>query len=212
MMNEHVPAERPFSERRQQVEASLAPESTAVIVVDMINEFLEDGGLMVLASGRALYQPIQQLVDAAHAAGAKVVWLRDEHDDLSDPEFRKRIVHCLKGTWGTQIVDALKPGPNDIILPKPTYNGFFRTPLHETLQRLGVTTVIMTGVVTNICVRSTCHDAFFLGYNVLVPEQCVAATSEREQASSLYDIDTHYGSVTSLVRVLNLLEQEEVTR
>ncbi len=211
-MNEHVPAERPFSERRQQVEASLAPESTAVIVVDMINEFLEDGGLMVLASGRALYQPIQQLVDAAHAAGAKVVWLRDEHDDLSDPEFRKRIVHCLKGTWGTQIVDALKPGPNDIILPKPTYNGFFRTPLHETLQRLGVTTVIMTGVVTNICVRSTCHDAFFLGYNVLVPEQCVAATSEREQASSLYDIDTHYGSVTSLVRVLNLLEQEEVTR
>ncbi len=211
-MNEHVPAERPFSERRQQVEASLAPESTAVIVVDMINEFLEDGGLMVLASGRALYQPIQQLVDAAHAAGAKVVWLRDEHDDLSDPEFRKRIVHCLKGTWGTQIVDALKPGPNDIILPKPTYNGFFRTPLHETLQRLGVTTVIITGVVTNICVRSTCHDAFFLGYNVLVPEQCVAATSEREQASSLYDIDTHYGSVTSLVRVLNLLEQEEVTR
>jgi ureidoacrylate peracid hydrolase len=206
------PTDRPFSEHRQQVEARLAPESTAVIVVDMINEFLEDGGLMVLASGRALYQPIQQLVDAAHAAGAKVVWLRDEHDDLFDPEFRKRIVHCLKGTWGTQIVDALKPGPNDIILPNPTYNGFFRTPLHETLQRLGVTTVIMTGVVTNICVRSTCHDAFFLGYNVLVPEQCVAATSEREQASSLYDIDTHYGSVTTLERVLKLLVQEEVTR
>lgn len=204
--------DRSFSEHRQQIEASLVPESTVVIVVDMINEFLEDGGLMVLASGRALYLPIQQLVDAAHAAGAKVVWLRDEHDDLSDPEFRKRIVHCLKGTWGTQIVDALKPGPDDVILPKHTYNGFFRTPLHETLQSLGITTVVMTGVVTNICVRSTCHDAFFLGYDVLVPEQCVAATSEREQASSLYDIDTHYGSVTSLDRVLQLLAHEEVAR
>jgi ureidoacrylate peracid hydrolase len=211
-MSEKENADRPFSEHRQPVDASLAPESTAVIVVDMINEFLEDGGLMVLASGRALYQPIQQLVDAAHAAGAQVIWLRDEHDDLSDPEFRKRIVHCLKGTWGTQIVDALRPGADDIIMPKHTYNGFFGTPLHDTLQRMGITTVMMTGVVTNICVRSTCHDAFFLGYNVLVPEECVAATSEREQASSLYDIDTHYGSVISLERALNLLAQQEVTR
>jgi ureidoacrylate peracid hydrolase len=203
-------ADRPFSEHRQQVELRLAPERTAVVVVDMINEFLEDGGLMVLASGRALYGPIQQLVDAAHAAGSAVIWLRDQHDDLSDPEFRKRIVHCLKGTWGTQIVDALQPGPDDIILPKSTYSGFFRTPLHELLQGRGITTLIVTGVVTNICVRSTTHDAFFLGYDVLVPEECVSATSEREQASSLYDIDTHYGSVTSLEHVLSMLAQPEV--
>ena len=88
--------QRPFSEHRRQVEARLDPERSAVVVVDMINEFLEDGGLMVLASGRKLYRPIQRLVDVAHAAGAHVIWLRDEHDDLSDPEFRKRIVHCLK--------------------------------------------------------------------------------------------------------------------
>lgn len=211
-MSDSSTTDRPFSEHRQQVEASLQPEHTAVIVVDMINEFLEDGGLMVLASGRALYQPIQQLVDAAHAAGARVVWLRDEHNDRSDPEFRKRIVHCLKGSWGTQIVDALRPGPDDIILPKHTYNGFFGTPLHATLQQLGISTVVVAGVVTNICVRSTCHDAFFLGYNVLVPEQCVAATSEREQASSLYDIDTHYGSVISLEQALSLLVSQEVAR
>jgi ureidoacrylate peracid hydrolase len=202
--------ERAFSEHRQHVETTLDPERTAVIVVDMINEFLEDGGLMVLPSGRALYQPIQELVDAAHAAGARVVWLRDEHPDLSDPEFRKRIVHCLKGTWGTQVVDALKPGSDDTIMPKHTYSGFFGTPLHETLQRMGATTLVVTGVVTNICVRSTCHDAFFHGYDVLVPKECVSATSEREQESSLYDIDTHYGTVTSLEHVLALLARQEV--
>lgn len=209
-MSESQPTERPFSEHRLQVEATLVPATTAVIVVDMINEFLEDGGLMMLASGRALYGPIQQLVDAAHAAGATVVWLRDEHNDESDPEFRKRILHCLKGSWGTQIVDALKPGPNDIILPKHTYSGFFQTPLHATLQQHGITTLVVTGVVTNICVRSTSHDAFFLGYDVLVPEQCVSATSDREQASSLYDIDTHYGSVTSLEHVLSMLAPQTV--
>jgi ureidoacrylate peracid hydrolase len=204
--------ERTFSEHRQHVEAALDPERTAVIVVDMINEFLEDGGLMVLASGRALYRPIQDLVDAAHSAGAKVIWLRDEHPDLSDPEFRKRIVHCLAGTWGTQIVDALKPGSDDTIIPKHTYSGFFGTPLHETLQGMGVNTLIVTGVVTNICVRSTCHDAFFQGYDVLVPRECVSATSEREQESSLYDIDTHYGAVTSLEQVLVLLARQEVAQ
>jgi ureidoacrylate peracid hydrolase len=209
-MTEPKASERPFSEHRQHVEAALEPERTAVVVVDMINEFLEDGGLMVLPSGRALYQPIQELVDAAHTAGAKVVWLRDEHPDQSDPEFRKRSVHCLKGSWGTQVVDALKPGPDDTIMPKHTYSGFFGTPLHTTLQRMGVTTLVVTGVVTNICVRSTCHDAFFHGYDVLVPRECVSATSEREQESSLYDIDTHYGTVTSLDHVLALLAKQEV--
>ncbi len=97
-------------------------------------------------------------------------------------------------------------------MPKSTYSGFFRTPLHDTLQRLGITTLLVTGVVTNICVRSTCHDAFFLGYNVLVPEECVSATSAREQESSLYDIDTHYGTVTGLEQVLALLAQQEVAR
>jgi ureidoacrylate peracid hydrolase len=97
-------------------------------------------------------------------------------------------------------------------MPKHTYSGFFGTPLHETLQRMGVTTLIVTGVVTNICVRSTCHDAFFRGYDVLVPKECVSATSEREQESSLYDIDTHYGTVTSLEHVLALLAKQEVTR
>jgi ureidoacrylate peracid hydrolase len=210
MANETIA--QPASEQWPQLDVMFDPATTAVIVVDMINEFLEDGGLMVLASGRALYGPIQQLVDAAHAVGTRVIWLRDEHEDLSDTEFRKRIVHCLKGSWGTQIVDALRPGPEDIIMPKSTYSGFFHTPLHETLQRLGITTLIVTGVVTNICVRSTSHDAFFLGYSVLVPEQCVSATSEREQASSLHDIHRNFGSVTSLERVLELLAHQEVLR
>lgn len=198
---------RSFAEHRRHTGVELSPESSAVVVVDMINEFLEPGGLMVLESGRSLYEPIQTLVDAAHEHGMAVVWLRDEHPDLSDPEFRKRTVHCLEGTWGTQIVDALKPGADDVILPKSTYNGFFRTPLDQVLRERGVKTLIVTGVVTNICVRSTCHDAFFLGYEVLVPEDCVSATSDREQASSLYDIDTHYGTVTTLSQVLSRLPQ-----
>jgi nicotinamidase-related amidase len=56
--------------------------------------------------------------------------------------------------------------------------------------------------------RSTVHDAFFLGYDVVVPVECVAATSPQAQATSLYDIETHYGTVTPLAEVLALLKAQ----
>jgi len=90
---------------------------------------------------------------------------------------------------------------------KRRYSGFFETDLDLRLRELGVRHVVLTGVVTNICVRSTAHDAFFRGYDVVIAEECVAATSEREQASSLYDIDTHYGTVAGLDSVLGIMRQ-----
>jgi ureidoacrylate peracid hydrolase len=66
--------------------------------------------------------------------------------------------------------------------------------------------VIVTGVVTNICVRSTVHDAYFLGYDVIIPVECVAATSPEAQETTLYDIETHYGTVSSLDEVLSRLQ------
>ena len=88
------------------------------------------------------------------------------------------------------------PQPGDHTVLKRRYSGFFQTDLDLTLKDLEVDTVVVMGVVTNICVRSTVHDAFFLGYQVVVAHDCVAATGPREQESSLYDIGTHFGVVT----------------
>jgi ureidoacrylate peracid hydrolase len=85
--------------------------------------------------------------------------------------------------------------------PNGATPGFSNTDLDLTLKDLRIDTVIVTGVVTNICVRSTVHDAFFLGYEVIVPEDCVAATGPREQLSSLYDIATHFGTVSGSAEV-----------
>ena len=84
-------------------------------------------------------------------------------------------------------------------------SAFFKTDLHLTLMDLKVRSVIVMGVVTNICVRSTVHDAFFLGYEVVVPEDTVAATGPREQESSLYDIATHFGTVSTAEEVAGAL-------
>lgn len=84
---------------------------------------------------------------------------------------------------------------------KRRYSSFFQTDLDLTLKDLGVHQLVVFGVVTNICVRSTVHDAFFNGYEVVVPQDCCAATGPREQESSLYDIATHFGTVSTAAAV-----------
>ena len=193
-----------FSEYRVIRDLDFDPTSTAVVVIDMLNDFLQPEGAMPLLAGRRLYDPIRRLLAAARENDATVIWVCDEHPPL-DREFEKRSVHCLQGSWGAEIVAELEPDPNEYRVPKRRYSGFYETDLDLRLRELGIDHLILTGVVTNICVRSTAHDAFFRGYDVIVPVECVAATSEREQQSTLYDLDTHYGTVAGLEEVLAIL-------
>jgi ureidoacrylate peracid hydrolase len=172
------------------------PRTAAVLVVDMLNDFVDPAGKMPLAGGASVIAPIRGLADGMRRLGAAVIWVCDRHQP-DDREFAKRDPHCLDGTWGAQIIPQLPPQPGDRELVKRRYSAFFGTDLDLLLRELGIRTVIATGVVTNICVRSTVHDAFFHGYQVVVPEDCVKATSAREQRSTLFDIDTHYGTVST---------------
>lgn len=190
-----------FSEHRVSRWLDFDTDRTAVLVIDMLNDFLEPDGAMPLLEGRRLYEPIGRLLDVARDRGAKVIWICDEHLP-TDREFEKRSVHCLKGSWGAEIVAELEPMTSELRIPKTRYSGFFETDLDQRLRQDRIDHVILTGVVTNICVRSTAHDAFFRDYRVTIPVECVAATSDREQESTLYDLDTHYATVTSLDEVL----------
>jgi ureidoacrylate peracid hydrolase len=179
-----------FSEQRMPAPPlALDPHCTAVLVVDMLHEFFEPGGKMVLEGGTALYAPVNALLDAAHQAHFPVFytnqWLRPD-----DALFKKRIPHCLRDTWGAQLVDALHRAPADIVVPKRRYSAFFGTDLDLLLRERHIVTV---------------HDAFFLGYEVVVPVDCVAATTPQAQETSVYDIDTHYGTVAHLGQALSLL-------
>ena len=102
-----------FSEKRVAKQTKQIDVSrTALLVIDMLNDFFEDGGAMVLPGGQSLYQPISTLLDAAHAKKMPVFWLNQwlrEDDSL----FEKRVPHCLVNTWGAKIVDALPQYPDD---------------------------------------------------------------------------------------------------
>lgn len=173
----------------------------------MLNDFCEPGGAMVLPGAERLYEPINRLAGAVRSRGGKVVWACDRHESLADTEFRKRLPHCLAGTWGSQIVEALPRGTDDHELVKHRFSAFFETDLERWLADRGLHQLIVCGVVTNICVRSTVHDAFFRDLDVYVPADACAATGSREQQSTLYDIATHFGTVTHVPALVSALSQ-----
>lgn len=190
--------------RSSKVGAVLNPASTAVLIVDMLADFCLPGGAMVLPGYERLLDPQNAVIRALRATGGTVIYIVDAHRPQMrrDREFLKRTPHCIEGTPGCDIVPELDRDPSDVIVLKRRFSGFFNTDLDLTLRDMMVDTVIVMGVVTNICVRSTVHDAFFHGYNVIVPQDCCAATGPREQASTLYDISTHFGVVSEAASIV----------
>lgn len=196
-----------FSEKRKKSSFRLRKGSAAVLVVDMLNDFLTPGGKMVLEGSGILIPPMRELLEKAREASIPIIYVNDSHRPglKEDREFKKRAEHCIEGTWGAQVIDELKPEKDDFVVLKRRFSGFYETDLDLTLKDLGVETLMVMGVVTNICVRSTIHDAFFRGYRVIVPKDCVMATGEREQESSLYDIETHFGDVATSEKIIEMM-------
>jgi ureidoacrylate peracid hydrolase len=177
-------------------------KGTALLIIDMLNEFLKDGGKMPFDRGRKIIPNVKRLLERCRKAKIPVIYLNDTHRaDKYDWEFEKRIPHCIENTWGAEVIEELAPQKGDYVIQKRRYSGFYGTDLDTVLRELKVNTLLVTGVVTNICVRSTIHDAFFRGYKVIVPKDCVEATDQREQDSSLYDIETHFGEVTESEKI-----------
>jgi ureidoacrylate peracid hydrolase len=195
-----------FSDHFNKAEIIIEPKKTAIIVVDLVNDFMKEGGKMVLAGGEVVVPPILELIQKARSKGSIIVYIKDFHRaDKLDAEFRIREPHCIEGSWGAELIDELVPRPEDYVIRKRRYSSFYQTDLDLVLRENKIETLIVTGVVTNICVRSTIHDAFFRGYACVVPRECVMATAEREQESSLWDIDTHFGWVMSRDEVIRRL-------
>lgn len=200
-----------FSSVRNEQTVTLDPARTAVLVIDMLNDFCKPGGKMVLPGYERLVPPQLALIEQARSQEVPVFWVIQSHDPRlrRDRELLKRGSHCLLGTWGVKVIEELAPRESDFHLYKHRYSAFFQTPLDLLLKDMNCDQVIVFGIVTNICVRSTVHDAFFLGYEVVVPEDCCAATGPREQESSLYDIATHFGVVSRSGAVIDALRNRK---
>jgi len=165
----------------------------AVLVVDMLRCFLEEGNPLYAGSGaRRIIPNIKLLLERELSQGAKVFFLCDRHDP-DDLEFKMFPPHCLDGTPGAEVIPELAEYTGEII-PKKRYSSFFNTSLSEKLNRLKPDKLIVCGVLTDICVLHTVADARNRDYAVEVPVDCVAASDEGAHRFALAHMEKVLGA------------------
>jgi ureidoacrylate peracid hydrolase len=191
------------------------PARTALIVVDMQNDFGSKGGMFDRAgidiSGiQAAIAPTGRAIEAARRSGITVIYLKmGFRADLSDAgaqDSPNRIKHqamhvgeavrapdgsegriLIRDTWNTKIVNELKPHAEDIEVWKTRYSGFYQTDLDSVLRRLNTKYLVITGCTTCVCVESTMRDAMFRDYSCVLLADCAAEPIGHNRPTSNHD-------------------------
>jgi ureidoacrylate peracid hydrolase len=177
------------------------PTKSALIVVDMQNDFGAKGGMFDRAgidiSGiRSAIGPTAKALATARTAGMKIIYLKMAfRPDLSDlgapdspsarsaqrlgfgdtiraPDGRESRI-LIRDTWNTDILPELKPQADDVVIYKHRYSGFYQTDLDATLKKLGIKHLIITGCTTSVCVEATVRDAMYRDYRCVALTDCM---------------------------------------
>ncbi len=179
---------------------SFKSDNTAVVVVDMQNDFGTKGGLLDyldinISEIQKVVEPTKKVIDVSRNAGIPIIYfkmgyksnLSDLGSENSVNRTRKPYVGDtviapngqisriqIQDTWNTDIIDALKPKKKDIIIKKSRYSGFYKTTLDSILRKKGITNLVFIGCTTSICLESTVRDAMYRDYNSIILEDCTA--------------------------------------
>jgi ureidoacrylate peracid hydrolase len=208
---------------------------TAIIVVDMQNAFVREGGYWDLAGcdisvTQKVIKPCQEIVYAAREKGIEVIYLQMGcHPDLADiggpdspawrksgglallrqrPELKDKLY--IYGTWGADIIDELAPAPGDIVIRKQRHDGFIGTNLDIILRSYSLKYLVFIGIATNICVESTLRHAFFLQYfPVLVADAVGQLGPNTTQEATIFNVKSVFGWVTTSKNLLNAIRLAE---
>lgn len=157
-----------------------------LIVIDMLNDFLDSWDA---ARKEELVGAINNLVNIIRISGHSVVWVRQEFEpDLRDafPEMRAKGIHItIKGTAGCQILSQLAVAPSDPVIVKKRYSAFFATNLDEVLDGLQPDSIILAGINTHACIRTTAIDAYQRDWPVVLASDCIDSYDREHHDVSL---------------------------
>ena len=184
------------------------PRTTALVVVDVQNDFCHADGLIGglgadVSAAQEIVPRLMLLVDRARTVGAAVIWLQLVNTELTtsavadDQRRRTRPgtdLICRAGTWGAELY-RVEPAEGEPIVTKRRYSGFVDTELELILRSRGISTLVLCGVATNVCVESTARDAYMRDYYVVVVDDCAAAYDPATHAAALRNVDHHFGLV-----------------
>jgi nicotinamidase-related amidase len=181
----------------EEKQIELDPRNTALLIVDMQNDFVKKEGKLYVPEAEKTIKPISYLIKKARDTSTIVIYTQDWHMK-DDPEFKIWGEHALAGTWGAEIIDELKPEKDDFIIKKFRYDAFFETPLDYILRVKNIKNLVITGTVANICVLHTAGSAALRWYNVIMVRDGISALDNFDYYSTLRQVDFLYkGKITT---------------
>lgn len=149
----------------------------ATIVVDMLNDFVKEKGVLRCDRAKRIIPKIRRLISISRRKKIPIIYANDAHT-LLDKEVELWGPHAIAGTWGSKVINELKPRKGDLVVEKRRYSAYYDTTLDHLLKQLDVNTIILTGILTHVCIQHTAADAYFRNYKIIVPIDCVEATTE----------------------------------
>ncbi len=211
---------------------SLNPSTSALIMVDMQNDFAHPDGFygryelpipgFDCGPVRDAIPAMQKLLHAARETGMFVVHTQIGHESFLNRTSRPRKViaksfsvepgrppHLVPGTWGAETLQDLEPVEGEYILRKYNYSAFYGTPLEQVLRRQGVDTVVIGGTVTYACVLHTAFDAQVRDFDVVVPSDGVGSWVPDLQQPALRIMELLLGAVLPVDDIVASLTGEK---
>jgi nicotinamidase-related amidase len=158
----------------------------ALLLIDVINDLDFEQGKTLLKHALPMAKKIAALKHRAKQARIPSIYVNDNFGRWQS-DFQTLVRHCLdEEVCGKPLATILQPDTEDYFVLKPKHSGFYSTTLELLLQALEARTLILTGVTGNICVLFTANDAYMRGYTLVIPSDCVASNTARENASALH--------------------------
>jgi ureidoacrylate peracid hydrolase len=189
------------------VEKRLKPAHSAVLVIDMQNDFCAEKGFVETVIGkdvsacRAVVPEIMSLVNAARRHGVPVFWVKANYDPERLPEGMRvkqgensTVVCCGTGSWGGEFY-GVEPAAGDVVIEKSSYSAFAGTDVEKQLRDRGVRTLVFAGVQTNVCVESSLRDAVCRGFYAVLAQDCVASHTLPLHEATLKNVQFLFGDV-----------------
>lgn len=196
-----------------------SPEKTALIVVDVQNDFAHAEGKAAqwgtdMTPVYAAVAQINRLIVAARESGVAVVYARVEHSPQTDrPNYRARYAKrkmqesdllCATGSWGAAFyADLVGPRPQDAVVTKYSYDAFQDTALDAILHSRGIEHLVVVGLVTNLCVQTTAEHGFGLGYYITVVSDATAGDDLAAHEAALRNLGLYFGPVLTTDEVIS---------
>ncbi len=182
-------------------------EKPVLLVIDMLHDFLDS---WETARRQKLVSSINELVGGMRSLGHPVVWVRQEFEpDLRDAfrEMKAKGIHVtIKGTEGCQIVPELAQAPSDLVIIKKRYSAFYGTTLDEILSRLRPDAIILAGINTHACIRTTAIDAYQRDWNVILALDCIDSYDREHHEVSIRYMQDKIATMMTNQEILSALQ------